>query len=596
MAGLKKKKKEKSSNPNLVLIIFLVFFFLISIGLGIWVYTGYEQQDKNKRDRIAAEKALTSEKTAATYQSMVANELRLAMGLKAVDDDGKIIDFSTLTPDEQAKLVVDREEFARENFGKFKDEKTNDTVKKLLKALRAKFNADKDGNFNTPLLKDLDDALAKSKTLEAERNKAIQEKDRFENLSVKYTKNFDEIYKDALARIDKGNLDALNKAKDESAEFKKVIENNRQLKKELDDKQEELQNVKEDSQKAVNALVRKIKVIEADRKDLAGQGGGGNPGAGRQSGDFFPLLLNISTGKPLWDTPVGKVSRVDLELRQVAVNIGSAHGVKPELTFNIFAANQQGRAENRLKGSIEIVKVVDANTSIARITSLYDVEGQEILMNLQTRGRVLRESESPIREGDLLFNLFWGTRVAVAGYVSLTGEPSDNPAEQMRQMEDLLYLLKRNGMQVDAYVDLRDGQIQGNISSKTRYLIRGDDLRAAAVAKAPAAKAPDDDKEEKKDKEKEPAKDAAPNMDRNAQINASSLTLRNDARERGLLLVSQENFATLIGYRRARSANSVEYSGFRPMLPYAGAPDGGLIVLPPREEKKAPDMKEKDGN
>ena len=602
MAGLKKKKKEKSGSPNLVLVIFLVFFILISIGLGIWVYTGLEQQEKNRKDRISAEKGLTSEKTALAYQSMLASELRLAVGLKGLDDDGKLIDFSTLPADEQAKLVVDREELAREN-GKFKDEKTRDDVKKLLKVLGKRLNVDEKGNYNTQLLKELDAALAMAETLKAERNAAIQEKKRVEKLSADYTRNFDDVYKEALKQIGEGNLATFNKAKELSAEFKAVTENRRQLKQELEDKDREMEKQATDHTTVVKGLVRKINAMEADRKDMANVGGGpggGAPAVGRLTGDFYPLMLNASTGKALWDNPVGKVTRVDLELRQVYVNVGTAHGAKPELTFNIFGANAQGRAENRLKGSIEIVKVLDANTSVARITSLYDVEGLEILMNLQTRGRVLRESESPIREGDLLFNLFWGTRVAVAGYVGITGEPSDNPAEQMKQMEDLMYLLKRNGIQVDAYVDLRDGQIQGNITSKTRYLIRGDDLRAFAAEKPPAPKMVEDDKDKEKepakDKEKEPAKEGGANIDRNAQINASSLLLRNDARERGLLMVSAENFAVLIGYRRARSANSVEYSGFRPTLPYAGPADSGVIVQPPRGDQKGADPKEKDGN
>jgi hypothetical protein len=150
----------------------------------------------------------------------------------------------------------------------------------------------------------------------------------------------------------------------------------------------------------------------------------------------------------------------------------------------------------------------------------------------------------------------------------------------MRQMDDFIHLLKRNGMQVDAYVDLRDGQIKGNISAKTRYLIRGDDLPGAApAAKKPAAKEPDGD-----DK-KEPAKDQNPNADRATLIRASSLALRKEATERGMLLVSQENFSVLIGYRRARSANSAEISGFRPTLPYAGEAGGGVIVVPPRGDK-----------
>jgi hypothetical protein len=75
--------------------------------------------------------------------------------------------------------------------------------------------------------------------------------------------------------------------------------------------------------------------------------------------------------------------------------------------------------------------------------------------------------------------------------------------------------------------------------------------------------------------------------------------LFNDARDKGLLLVSAENFATLIGYRRSRSANSREVSSFRPSLPYAGSGEPGARVIqdarPKDDEKKAPDPEKKDG-
>src|SRR5262249_32086068 len=157
-----------------------------------------------------------------------------------------------------------------------------------------------------------------------------------------------------------------------------------------------------------------IKALQEDKRESVGAGGPPQPS---RPGDFFPLLLDVSPGRPLWDAPVGKITRVDLEQRQVVINLGASHGVEPELTFNIFGADSSGRADKQLKGSIEVIKVLDPGTSLCRITSLYDAEGREIVMNAQTRGRLLRETEAPIKDGDLLFNLFWGTRVAVAGYV-----------------------------------------------------------------------------------------------------------------------------------------------------------------------------------
>jgi hypothetical protein len=582
MAGLKKKKKEKSGNPNIVLIIFLVFFFLVSIGLGIWGYYGYAGQEDLRRSRLNAESSAKVEKASKRYYSMLYRELRLAVGEKL---DEKEIEF----------LNVDRDEFAKDN-GDFKAETDKEAAKALLDDLRKKLGVGKDGrDFESTLMKEWKAAQEKAKDWEGKATAAVAKIQRTEDISKTLTKTQDDSLTAMTERIGKENAAILLAAKEKFEAFQKVADNNMKLTAELEAKKTEIINEREDKDKVAKQLTRKINALLLDLKDKEGAGGAGPLNAGGGGGDFFPLVLDISPGKPLWDQPVGRIIRVDLDSRQVTINLGTAQGARPELTFNIFGAGASGRAEKQLKGSIEVIKVVDANTSIARITSLYDVEGHEILMNLQTRSRGLREAEAPIREGDLLFNLFWGTRVAIAGYVSITGEPSDNPAEQKRHTDDFVHLLRRNGMQVDALVDLTSGNIEGNITSKTRYLIRGDDLRVAGDKAAP--KMADGDKEKEKEKDNEPAKEvAAPNAERNDQINKSSQTLRNDAKDKGLLMISAKNFATVIGYRRARSANSVEKSSdFRPSLPFAGSGDTGVVVRPREEDKKAPEEK-KDGN
>jgi hypothetical protein len=104
------------------------------------------------------------------------------------------------------------------------------------------------------------------------------------------------------------------------------------------------------------------------------------------------------------------------------------------------------------------------------------------------------------------------------------------------------------------------------VTGKTRYLILGADMR---VDKAAAAKAADGEEG------KEPGKDA-PNADRNEAVNKANFALRREAMDKGVLVISAENFATMIGYRRVRSGNDERSaSAFRPGLPEAGTNIGG---------------------
>jgi hypothetical protein len=574
MAGLKKKKQDKSGSPNVVLVIFIIFFFLLSIGLGIWGYYGYAGQDALETKRKTAEAEKKVEKAGKDYYMMLYRDLRTHVG-------------DTLDQTEEEELKAYKDSFLSDGFGKFKDEKTKDAAFKLMMDLK---NKDYDKLKENPgFPKELKIAQEKQREAEAKVAGAVAKAGSVDDYIKSHTASQDKFQAEINKRIADNNAAETLLVQKASDTNKDLIKSNKDLIDSLTAKDGELIAQRDEHEKELKKFKREVARLEAEKAEMLGGGTGkdkGGPAVTLRGSDAFPLLLDISPGKPLWDNPVGKITRVDLDLRQVAINLGHAQGAKPELTFNIFSAGTNGRAEGKLKGSIEIIKVIDASTSLCRITSLFDAEGMEILLNLQTRNRVLRETEAPLKEGDLLFNLFWGTRVALAGYCSVTGDPSDNPAEQVRQMNDLLYLLKRNNVQVDAYVDLRDGHVEGKITSKTRYLIRGDDLRSAEPKQAKT------DEEKDKEKEKEMPKEAAPNADRNDLVNKSSRMLRETARERGLLSISAENFANVVGYRRARGGNSAELSNFRPSLPVAGPPNAGVLVMPdrpaapPAEEKK----------
>ena len=582
MAGLKKKKKEKSGNPNIVLVIFLVLFVISTITLGYLFYLALDEKDNFRTQRTRAEADRKAEKQHAEYFEMLYNDLRLTMG--------ETLDAKTI---EEVKIY--RDVFIDDNNAKYKGETTREAAKALMMKLHS---GDLGGGLGEDYPKKYPElykeALAKIDELEGKKFKEAQEHAKTKALLNELTGKQDKLYQDVLDRIGKEGAAYLKELAKNTDNFKVLSERVVTLNQEIKDKEQDMEKLKEEQETKLKIKDKLIRVLEAERNETnALKAQGINPAPTLTRGDNFPLLLDISPGKPLWDQPVGKITRVDLDLRQVVINVGLSHGAKPELTFNVFGPNPSGRAEKSMKGSIEVIKVLDTSSSLCRITSLFDSEGYEIPLGAGVRGQILRETDMPVREGDLLFNLFWGTRVAIAGYVSITGTPSDNPSEQNAQMEDFLALCKRNGMQVDAFVDLRDGQIKGNITSKTRYLIRGVDFLPADERKA-AAKAPAEEAKEGEEKKEPAAKEPAPpvNAQRNDAVNKSNAQLRNDAKALGLLQISAENFVTVIGYRKARNANSVEVPGFRPMLPYAGSAEAGamraqpMAPMPMPEEKK----------
>jgi hypothetical protein len=179
--------------------------------------------------------------------------------------------------------------------------------------------------------------------------------------------------------------------------------------------------------------------------------------------------------------------------------------------------------------------------------------------------------------------MFWGNRVAIAGPATLASVPADAPAEQMRQLAEFGYFLNRQNMPVDAYLDLADEQIKGAITWKTRYLILARDI-------------PFD------------AKDTGPQATRAKNLNDAIQGMKKEAIEKGLFVISVDNFLNVVGYRAPRSARDNEYKGFVPGQPRAGIAAPGLPMLgrprpeaqaapandnPPAEEKKAMEKEEK---
>jgi hypothetical protein len=175
-----------------------------------------------------------------------------------------------------------------------------------------------------------------------------------------------------------------------------------------------------------------------------------------------------------YDEPQGKILR-KLPEGVVEINLGSAVGVKPGLTFTVLpndfpAKGRQSRMRMLRvpdgrgayksveqfvpKGAIEVFEVVSPNLSLARIQP-----GTEM---------------DPIRDGvsigDLLYNSTWrkgvADHIALIGIFDINGDGTDD-------IESVVRDLTKMGIPVDAYFDMKKRAWVGQITERTRYIVEG---------------------------------------------------------------------------------------------------------------------------
>jgi hypothetical protein len=548
----KKKPQRDSSNPSTTVVLFLVFFVLLSIGVGVWGYYGYAGQEKLRADAKAKTADADSAKLGRKYYQLIRDEVLVALGHTFNADE--LNSWTTARPD------LLREDGSLNDAGPFAKEPDKEAMKKIFDDLQAdlgKFDpvGKKYGGTYREKLKKVSDELRTAKgdlaTAQAEYKKTKADYDKQQDREKAF-------WAAADAKIKDGNAKAFAEATARTEAFEVQA-------KRTDDAMKALAKQADDFEIEKKQLLAKIRRLTADVTRLTQDQGAGVVASATPGVTPHALMLDLSPGRPLWDLPVGKITAVYQKDRQVQINLGEKHGVRTQLTFNVFGAGWDGRAEKAFKGTIEVIQV-QMNSSLARITSQYDETGREIPLNDPVRGRLQREAENALKEGDVLYNLAWGTHVAIVGHVNWSVYTTENPVEQMRNLQTSIALMQRQGIVVDAYVDLTDGTIKGDLTSKTRYVIRGE-LPLMHDKQA----------------------------DRVKLVHEAAQALRKDAIEKGVFIISGDNFATVIGYRRPRSLNDFEKSSeFRPTMPFVGTGGGNVVRTGNGEPREEPKAKEKE--
>ncbi|MCA9214116.1 MAG: hypothetical protein KDB27_13685 [Planctomycetales bacterium] len=152
------------------------------------------------------------------------------------------------------------------------------------------------------------------------------------------------------------------------------------------------------------------------------------------------------TNENNFDKPDGKIRFVNTKMRTVYLNLGAADGLRRQVTFSVFGSDVNNLYKEHPKGKIEVIRVLGAHESEARIVDDY--------------------IDDPILKGDVVYTPIWNAnsalRFALLGFLDIDGDGRDD-RQRVKAM-----IARSNGK-----VDAEDvgGEIQGRITESTRYLV-----------------------------------------------------------------------------------------------------------------------------
>jgi hypothetical protein len=499
-------KKRSGGGSNVGLITTLIFFILATIGLGVTTYLGFAEQEA--KDKAVAEAKKNEElfKSERDWYKTQAQLYRLYLGSTPKGADMKELARRKTEIDKgQAsfKSMPDKEDALAFFTALNKDmpwDGSKEDQPRMTMATRLKEKDDRYATLKTTAdqhKKDAEDAKAEVERKVAALAKAEKKfKDELEASRTKSKDDFEAFHKDVDKRLKA--VEVVSKEKEDVTRKLDAARKEAEKEKDLRAKVEgELTTTKANWKKAKDDLeTEKARVLVLSEK----------AGVDKRTADAEALNARSLAALKHWRKD-WKIVVMDRKGTMPYINLGSADRVVPQLSFSIHAVGFGGKLDPTPKGTLEVVRVLGPHLSRARITSTRDPRAD------------------PILKGDKLFNLSWDpsktTHVVVAGVIDLAGDGRDGTA-------DFLRALKRQGIVVDAYIDLKKGTVAGKgLTSKTDYLIVGDGLDSVSDARAR-------------------------NADLVKSVEKAKQSLRTKATTNGVTIISYKRYLDLIGYRTPR--------------------------------------------
>jgi hypothetical protein len=454
-----KKRGGGGGGSNLPLIMTLVFFILSTVILGVTTYMGYNEIDKERSEAKKAKQEASEREREKDWYRFQARVLREYIGRPMVKDDEREVLAKERENYDKGGLTFAPKDAAGEDFKNFlgavkpampwnaPGEKSPSATyeSRLLEKDKQYANMSK---LADQLARDKSDAEKRVKSLEDDLKKA---KETFDAEIVKLNKDADaqrkkneedlQKLRDDLARENKLKGQALVK----QAETEKT---NATLGSKLKGETTKLKTALGDKRKLLDENSR----LEDEKRILAEKASSGDLQA-LESERLDARALDVLKN---W-TKRWRIDSIDPRGVAPYINLGTADGLKPQLTFSVHSVGSNDKLSLTPKAKVEVVRVLGPHLAKTRVTWVKDPKAD------------------PIVKGDRLFNPTWDPnrrkRVAIAGLVDLGGEGLDSS-------EDFRRLLARQSVDVDAYINT-SGKLPktvGNVSSRTDYLILADKL------------------------------------------------------------------------------------------------------------------------
>jgi hypothetical protein len=159
-------------------------------------------------------------------------------------------------------------------------------------------------------------------------------------------------------------------------------------------------------------------------------------------------LDKATADKPV-ERAAGEVKWVDQRSNMVWINLGTVDGVQRQMTFSVIDQKETAVGGAKIKGRIEVTRVMEDHTAEARI--------------------IENPMSDPIMQGDKVFSPTFKkgqrTHFAMAGIMDIDRDGKNDQAR-------VRAVITMNGGEVDAELQ-EDGSIAGKMTSETQYLVQG---------------------------------------------------------------------------------------------------------------------------